>query len=105
MARSAEAERLRDLARLQRVVCDVPEARAAALGEALAASLAAFVAVYFIVFGAGIWYLFRLFGHAPGAHEEGPRGHEAVRTAGITPSPSVRRPGGADGRPDLAEAR
>jgi len=52
---------------------------------AVAASLAAFVVVYFCVFGAGIWYLFRLFAHPPEAHEEGPRGHEAVRSAGLAP--------------------
>ena len=53
---------------------------------AVAASLAAFVVVYFCVFGAGIWYLFRLFRHPPMPHEEGPRRDEPIRTAGITPA-------------------
>ena len=57
---------------------------------AVAASLTAFVVVYFCVFGAGIWYLFRLFRHPPMAHEEGPRQGEPIRTAGITPAPSVQ---------------
>jgi cytochrome d ubiquinol oxidase subunit I len=66
---------------------------------ALATSLALFVVVYFVVFGAGIWYLFRLFGHAPEPHEEGPRGHEALRTAGITPAPAVAPDAMRDARP------
>ncbi|MCO6419892.1 cytochrome ubiquinol oxidase subunit I [Siccirubricoccus sp. KC 17139] len=56
---------------------------------ALAASLAAFVAVYFCVFGAGIWYLFRLFAHAPEAEERGAETEPPIRTAGITPAPQV----------------
>jgi cytochrome d ubiquinol oxidase subunit I len=61
---------------------------------AVATSLAAFVIVYFAVFGAGIWYLFRLFGKTPEAHEEGPPSGQPVRTAGITPAPSVAATGG-----------
>jgi cytochrome d ubiquinol oxidase subunit I len=57
---------------------------------AVAASLAAFVVVYFCVFGAGIWYLFRLVRHPPMPHEEGPRQGEPIRSAGITPAPSVQ---------------
>ena len=56
---------------------------------AVATSLVMFIAVYFIVFGAGIWYLFRLFAHPPEAHEEGPRGHEAVRSAGLAPGAAM----------------
>ncbi|MDB5374784.1 MAG: cytochrome bd ubiquinol oxidase subunit [Belnapia sp.] len=56
---------------------------------AVAASLAAFVIVYFCVFGAGLWYLFRLFGHPPMPHEEGPRHDQPIRTAGITPAPAA----------------
>jgi cytochrome d ubiquinol oxidase subunit I len=56
---------------------------------AVAASLAAFVVVYFLVFGAGIWVLLRLFGQPPHAHEEGPREGEPIRTSGITPAPSM----------------
>jgi cytochrome d ubiquinol oxidase subunit I len=66
---------------------------------AVAASLAAFIVVYFVVFGAGIWYLLRLFGQPPHAHEEGPPQGQPVRTAGITPAPSVagRPPPGTHG--------
>ncbi len=52
---------------------------------AVATSLALFVAVYFIVFGAGIWYIFKLFGHAPEAQEEGPREDQPIRSAGTVP--------------------
>ncbi len=51
--------------------------------------------VYFLVFGAGTLYILRLMEHAPhpGETEEA---RAPIRTAGITPSPSVRRPGGVD---------
>lgn len=56
---------------------------------AVAASLTAFVVVYFSVFGAGLWYLFRLFGHPPEPHEAGLALGEPIRTAGTTPAPAV----------------
>ncbi|MDQ1078341.1 cytochrome ubiquinol oxidase subunit I [Pseudoroseomonas cervicalis] len=52
---------------------------------AVATSLLAFILVYFIVFGAGIWFLFRLFAHPPHTAEEGPRQDEPIRTAGTVP--------------------
>jgi len=55
---------------------------------AVAASLTAFVVVYFAVFGAGIWYLLRLMSRAPDAHEAGLDG-KPIRTAGITPAMAV----------------
>ncbi|MGN6356978.1 MAG: cytochrome ubiquinol oxidase subunit I [Novosphingobium sp.] len=55
---------------------------------AVAASLAAFVVVYFAVFGAGVWYLFRLAQNPPEAHETGLDG-TPVRTAGVTPAPAI----------------
>ncbi|MBL6455745.1 cytochrome ubiquinol oxidase subunit I [Belnapia sp. T6] len=58
---------------------------------AVAASLAAFVVVYCCVFGAGIWYLFRLLGQPPLPQEAGPREDQPIRTAGITPAPSAQR--------------
>ena len=61
----------------------------------VAASLAAFALVYFTVFGAGIWYLLRLFGQTPHEHEPGPPRGQPVRSAGITPAP------GLDGNPGL----
>jgi cytochrome d ubiquinol oxidase subunit I len=66
---------------------------------AVATSLAAFAVVYFVVFGAGIWYLLHLFRQPPQAHEEGPPPGVPVRTAGITPAPALAdRPAGAAGR-------
>lgn len=55
---------------------------------AVAASLAAFVVVYFAVFGAGVWYLFHLAKKPPEAHETGLDG-TPVRSAGVTPAPAV----------------
>ncbi|TIX49680.1 cytochrome ubiquinol oxidase subunit I [Alteraurantiacibacter aquimixticola] len=57
---------------------------------AVAASLLAFVVVYFAVFSVGTWYLLRLMSAAPHPHEAGvKRGDEGpIRTAGITPGPT-----------------
>ena len=58
---------------------------------AVAASLIAFVIVYFTVFGAGLIYILKLMGHAPQLAEpglaEGP--NHPQRAAGITPAPAV----------------
>ena len=55
---------------------------------AVGASLMAFVVVYFFVFGAGVFYILRLMGHAPRLGEEGivSSGEGPIRTAGITPA-------------------
>ena len=69
---------------------------------AVAASLLAFVLVYFAVFGAGVWYILHLMHGVPHAGEKGvKRGDKGpIRTAGITPGPT-QDPG--DGtRRDLA---
>ncbi|HUH77179.1 MAG TPA: cytochrome ubiquinol oxidase subunit I, partial [Devosia sp.] len=55
---------------------------------AVAASLVAFVVVYFAVFGMGIWYILRLMKKPPEAHEAGLDG-TPTRAAGITPAPAV----------------
>jgi cytochrome bd ubiquinol oxidase subunit I len=55
---------------------------------AVAASLLAFVVVYFAVFGMGIWYLLRLMKKPPEAHEA-PLSDAPIRTAGLTPAPAV----------------
>lgn len=57
---------------------------------AVGASLLAFIVVYFIVFGAGVWYLFHLFAQPPHPAQEGPEENQPIRTAGITPAPSMR---------------
>ena len=55
----------------------------------VAASLAAFIVVYFLVFGSGIWLLLRLFAQEPVEHQPGPPQGVPIRSAGITPAPSV----------------
>ena len=57
---------------------------------AVAASLLAFVVVYFAVFGAGVWYILHLMRKAPKPGEYGvKRGDKGpIRTAGITPGPT-----------------
>jgi len=61
---------------------------------AVAASVLAFILVYFIVFGAGIWFLFRLFSQPPHEAEPGPAENEPIRTSGITPAPAMRHAAG-----------
>ena len=65
--------------------------------SAAAASLAAFAAARFLVFGAGIWHMLRLFSRPPEAHEPGPPRNKPIRSAGITPAPSPQ--GGVDAGP------
>lgn len=55
---------------------------------AVAASLIAFVLVYFAVFGAGTWYVLHLMRNPVRAHEPEPDAMP-VRTAGITPAPAM----------------
>jgi cytochrome d ubiquinol oxidase subunit I len=58
--------------------------------SAVASSLVAFVAVYFVVFGFGVWYILKLM--AMGVHvDELPieRDSGPIRTAGITPGPAM----------------
>ncbi|MCH8686778.1 cytochrome ubiquinol oxidase subunit I [Pedomonas mirosovicensis] len=57
----------------------------------VATSLIAFIVIYFAVFGVGTWYILKLMSHPPHRGEpgveEGP--DRPIRTAGITPAPSV----------------
>ena len=57
---------------------------------AVAASLLAFILVYFTVFGIGVWYILKLMGKAPHAGEYGVKRGDIgpIRTAGITPGPT-----------------
>ena len=57
---------------------------------ALAVSLAAFVIVYFAVFGIGTWYILKLMHHAPHTGETGVATSERapIRSAGIAPGPA-----------------
>jgi cytochrome d ubiquinol oxidase subunit I len=61
---------------------------------AVAASLIAFVIVYFAVFGMGTWYLLKLMSHAPQPHEPDPPNAPA-HAAGITPGPALAAAGAA----------
>ena len=67
---------------------------------AVAASLLAFVVVYFAVFGAGVWYILHLMHKPPQAGEYGVKRGDTgpIRTAGITPGPS-QNPGDPDTLP------
>ncbi|MXO96582.1 cytochrome ubiquinol oxidase subunit I [Erythrobacter aquimaris] len=57
---------------------------------AVAASLLAFIIVYFAVFGVGVWYILRLMGKVPHVGEVGVKRGDTgpIRTAGITPGPT-----------------
>ncbi|NBB25778.1 cytochrome ubiquinol oxidase subunit I [Porphyrobacter sp. SLTP] len=70
---------------------------------AVAASLLAFVIVYFTVFGIGVWYILKLMGKPPHAGESGIKGEidGPIRTAGITPGPT-QNPGGDEPLPTEA---
>jgi cytochrome d ubiquinol oxidase subunit I len=57
---------------------------------AVAASLVAFVVVYFAVFGAGVLYILKLMAKPPVPHEPAPP-KIPMRTAGITPAVALRR--------------
>ncbi|UVO50342.1 cytochrome ubiquinol oxidase subunit I [Sphingomonas sp. SUN019] len=58
---------------------------------AVAASLTAFVLVYFAVFGAGTWYILKLMS-APAHPGESEPDATPTRTAGITPAPARNQP-------------
>jgi cytochrome d ubiquinol oxidase subunit I len=62
---------------------------------AIGSSLLAFVIVYFIVYAAGLTYLFRLMASPPHSGEQGPRAETPTRTAGITPAAGVVAEGSA----------
>jgi cytochrome d ubiquinol oxidase subunit I len=55
----------------------------------VAGSLAAFVVVYLIVFGAGAVFLLRLLRRPPSVGESGPPAGVPIRSAGITPAPAI----------------
>jgi cytochrome d ubiquinol oxidase subunit I len=57
--------------------------------SAVASSLLAFIIVYFIVYAAGLTYLFRLMAVPPHPGEEGPSSDMPAHAAGITPAAGV----------------
>ena len=52
-------------------------------------SLAAFVVVYLLVFGAGVYFMLRLMAHPPMPGETGPRPGQPTHAAGLTPGPAL----------------
>ena len=57
---------------------------------AVGASLIAFIIVYFSVFGAGTWYIFKLMANPPKSFETAqPVEQGPIRSAGITPAPAI----------------
>jgi cytochrome d ubiquinol oxidase subunit I len=56
---------------------------------AVAASLIAFIVVYFFVFGVGTYYIVRMMGKLPGSSNLG-LNDGPVRAAGITPAPQIK---------------
>lgn len=56
---------------------------------AIAFSLAAFVVVYFSLFGAGVYYILRIMKTAPQAGAVELSVHEPIRAAGIVPGPTL----------------
>jgi cytochrome bd ubiquinol oxidase subunit I len=61
------------------------EAASAIDAAAVGASLVAFIVVYFALFGAGIYYIFREFAKTPGGKDDG-LAHGPIRSAGLTPA-------------------
>ena len=57
---------------------------------AVEASLAVFIVVYFIVFGAGTFYILRSLAIPPKPLQEGPPAGEPIRSAGVTPAASLK---------------
>ena len=56
---------------------------------AVATSLLAFIIVYFTLFGAGVFYIFRQMMLTPGPHESGLPAGEPIRASGIMPAPAL----------------
>ncbi|MGI9419694.1 MAG: cytochrome ubiquinol oxidase subunit I [Geminicoccaceae bacterium] len=61
---------------------------------AVATSLLAFVVVYVVVFGAGVFYMLQLMARPPVSHETGIEAGMPIRAAGVTPAAAIS-PGAA----------
>ena len=57
---------------------------------AVGASLLLFAVVYFLVFGAGVFYILRLMGQPPGEEKADPREEGPLRTPGTVPAAQYR---------------
>jgi cytochrome bd ubiquinol oxidase subunit I len=64
--------------------------------SAVGSSLLAFIIVYFIVYAAGLTYLFRLMAAPPHPGEQGPSGETPTHAAGITPAVGATVHGAAE---------
>ncbi|PTQ08496.1 cytochrome ubiquinol oxidase subunit I [Sphingomonas oleivorans] len=64
------------------------DARSPIEAAGVAGSLAAFVIVYFAVFGVGTWYILKLMSKPPHPHESGLE-DAPIRSAGVTPAPAI----------------
>ena len=69
---------------------------------AVATSLALFMIVYLLVFGAGTFYIVRLMGRPVAENEQGPDPSMPQRAAGITPGVAMAA---SDSLPQGEEAR
>jgi cytochrome d ubiquinol oxidase subunit I len=66
--------------------------------QAIAASLVAFIVVYFVLFGAGVLYILRLMSHAPQRDEPDIEPHLPLRAAGVTSGPALAERGHGSAR-------
>ena len=69
--------------------------------EAVAASLIAFIVVYFFVFGAGVFYLLRLMSKPPQQDEPDNPSDAHLRSAGIVPAPALESVGELQPHPEV----
>ncbi len=76
----------------------------AGAGE-VATSLLVFIVVYFIVFGAGVFYILRTMAKGPERGDDGPPRDEPIRTAGITPAAGMSYEGAPRHAQPRARAR
>ncbi len=67
------------------------ESVAPVAAPAVAASLTAFVICYFILFGTGTWYLLKMMRRSPEETLSTVATDNPIRSAGITPAPSVNK--------------
>ena len=70
-----------------------PDSASPLAAPAVGSSLLAFVIVYFIVYAAGLIYLFRLMASPPHPGERGPPADMPARATGITPAAGVAAEG------------
>jgi cytochrome d ubiquinol oxidase subunit I len=64
---------------------------------AVGASLAAFMVVYMLVFGAGTFYLLRMMGKTPSSGDQGPDALLPTRAAAMSMNPELLRARGGSG--------